>query len=491
MNYRGRPLYVMSIRVLEKPLTFFFDAIFINVAFIATFWLRYKSGYFPECTNDEISIALFVNPMLVLMFGWLLIFFFNGLYREWHKESRLDEFFVIFRCIAIGILGLFFLVSAEEIVDFAVQGTRTGVFASRKVAILGTYGLSMLIFATLHRFAIHSLFSRLFIRGIGVSKVLIIGANNSGKEILDNITRYPKLGYRVVGFIDDDGRKKNTDYYGYPVLGTFSDIPNAVSQHQISGIIISHLTTSANEILKIIDYCGNGQVTIYMVPSLMDVIAGHFNTNQIFGVPLIVLLQQHMPAWQAQIKRIIDIIISLIVLILGAPVLLLFGALVRLTTPGPALYKQTRVGQNGTNFTLVKFRSMYIDAEDSKGAQWATENDPRITPVGRFMRKTRIDELPQFINVLKGEMSLVGPRPERPEFIEELKKEIPWYVRRLKMKPGITGWAQVKHKYDETIEDVKEKVRYDLYYFNNMSLSLDLKILIRTIYVVLTGKGAR
>jgi len=185
-----------------------------------------------------------------------------------------------------------------------------------------------------------------------------------------------------------------------------------------------------------------------------------------------------------------DIVDSISLLTLGAPIWLLTALLIKLTSAGPAVYSQVRVGQNGKNYTMYKFRSMYIDAEKRSGPQWATENDPRITPFGRFVRKTRLDEIPQFVNVVRGEMSLVGPRPERPFFVEQLKKEIPWYVRRIKMKPGITGWAQVKHKYDESIEDVKQKVIFDLYYFENMSILLDIKILIRTILVVFTGKGA-
>ncbi len=481
----------MGIRIFEKLLTLLFDIIAINVAFFATAWLRYASGLFPEAYNPHIDFSSYFNPVLLLWNAmWLLLFFFNGLYREWHKESRLDEFIVIARAVLFGTLLICLLTSAQQIIDLVHTGNLGVFFTRTKIAALLSYAGCMLFFATASRFTIHSFLPLLFSRGIGVSKVLIVGANDSGERLVKEIHAYAKLGYRVAGFIDDDGRKRGILVGGYRVLGTYSDLPSIVKRERIPAIIVAHVSDSANEIMKVLNYCGDITVTVYMVPSLIDVITGHLKTHQVFGIPLLVLLQDHMPGWEAQIKRLMDITVSLGVLTLGAPVWLLVAAIIRLTSPGPVVYSQLRVGQNGKNFTMYKFRSMYQDAEKRSGPAWASENDPRITPVGRFIRKTRLDEIPQFFNVLKGEMSLVGPRPERPFFVEQLKLEIPWYVRRIKMKPGITGWAQVKHKYDASIEDVKQKVMYDLYYFENMSIKLDIKIILRTFLVVFTGKGA-
>jgi len=481
----------MGIRIIEKLLTLFFDIIAINVAFFTTVWLRYASGLFPETYNPHVDFSSYCNLVLFLMNAvWLLLFFVNGLYREWHKESRFDEFIVIARTVGFGTLVICLLTSGQQIIDFAHTGHWKFFFTRTKLATLLTYGGCMLFFATASRFVIHSLLPLLFSRGIGVSKVLIIGANASGERLVKEIHAYAKLGYRVIGFIDDDGRKRGSMVSGYRVLGTYSEIPSIVKRERIPAIIVAHVSDSANEIMKVLNYCGEISVTVYMVPSLIDVITGHLKTHQVFGIPLLVLLQDHMPGWEAQIKRLMDISVSLGVLTIGAPIWLLVAAIIKLTSPGSVVYKQLRVGRNGKNYTMYKFRSMYQDAEKRSGPTWASKNDPRITPVGRFIRKTRLDEIPQFFNVFKGEMSLVGPRPERPFFVEQLKLEIPWYVRRIKMKPGITGWAQVKHKYDASIEDVKQKVMYDLYYFENMSIQLDIKIILRTFWVVFTGKGA-
>jgi exopolysaccharide biosynthesis polyprenyl glycosylphosphotransferase len=196
-----------------------------------------------------------------------------------------------------------------------------------------------------------------------------------------------------------------------------------------------------------------------------------------------------MPEWEKKLKRLMDIFVSLLLLILNSPIMLISSIAIKIDSKGPILFKQERMGQNGKLFKVLKFRSMINDAEKYSGPVWSQKDDPRVTKMGKLIRKFRIDELPQMYNVLKGEMSLVGPRPERAFFVEKLSQEIPYYKRRLKVRPGITGWAQVKHKYDETIEDVKIKLRYDLFYIENMSIRMDLKILLRTVFVVLIGKG--
>ncbi len=206
-------------------------------------------------------------------------------------------------------------------------------------------------------------------------------------------------------------------------------------------------------------------------------------------MPLIDIMPELMPEWEKKLKRLMDVLTSLIILIISLPVIIITAIAIKLTGRGPIFFKQERSGMNGNAFKIIKFRSMYEDAEENTGPVWSSKDDPRVTKVGKIIRRVRIDELPQMINVLKGQMSVVGPRPERPFFVEKLSQEIPYYKRRLKVRPGITGWAQVKHKYDESVEDVKIKLRYDLFYIENMSLRMDFKIIMRTIFVVLFGQG--
>ena len=230
-------------------------------------------------------------------------------------------------------------------------------------------------------------------------------------------------------------------------------------------------------------------VSMKIIPDLYDIISGQARTNEIYGFPLIEIMPEIMQPWERTIKRAIDIVVSSLILFLGLPVWLLVALAIKLDSHGPIFYTQERMGKDGKRFKIAKFRSMNHDAEAESGPTWAGKQDPRVTRVGKYLRKARLDEIPQLINVLDGDMSLVGPRPERPYFVEQLSREIPLYMRRLKVRPGITGWAQVKHKYDESVDDVRKKVQYDLFYIENMSLRMDLKILFRTISVVLLGKG--
>lgn len=477
----------MGHRLLEKLTTFIIDALAINGAFWFAFWFRFQSGLFSQAIDLSRVPQNYVLPSLILTALWLVFYFFNGLYREWYKESRFDEFLVVSRTVFIGIALFFLVLVADQMGPLLLEGKIPVVPRAAGNTLL-TYGISLLISATTIRFLMHTFYAWLFTQGFANQKLAIVGANSTGLKLVKEIAAYPQLGYSFAGFIDES---EDDLYNGYPVFGSVEDIPRIVKEHGVNGLIISHMSNSARDILSVLNYCWDERLTIYLEPSLMDVISGHLKTHEVAGVPLIVLLQDHMPRWEAQIKRLFDIVISLLFVPLFLIMWVVVKVAMRFMDPGPAIYTQERIGQNGKPFTMMKFRSMYTDAEARSGPQWATENDPRITPLGRFMRKTRIDEIPQVINVLKGEMSFVGPRPERQHFIEMLTKEIPWYVKRLKMKPGVTGWAQVKHKYDETIDDVKTKVMYDLYYFENMSLALDLKIIVQTVLVVLTGKGAK
>ena len=260
-------------------------------------------------------------------------------------------------------------------------------------------------------------------------------------------------------------------------------------EHNVEEVLIALEYDERQKVFDIMGSCNGHHVNIKIVPDLYDIIVGQVRTNQIYGFPLIEILPKLMPAWEMRIKRTIDIFVSALILFLFSPIWILIALAIKLDSKGSLFYNQKRVGRNAKVFHMHKFRSMVYDAESMTGPVWAGKNDPRITRFGRLLRNLRIDEIPQLINVLKGEMSLVGPRPERPFFVEQLKKDIPYYSRRLRVRPGITGWAQVKHVYDQSLDDVKKKLQYDLFYLENMSLRMDLKIILNTIYTVLTGKG--
>jgi exopolysaccharide biosynthesis polyprenyl glycosylphosphotransferase len=253
-------------------------------------------------------------------------------------------------------------------------------------------------------------------------------------------------------------------------------------------VLVALDSADHDRLLDIIGKCNGHKVSIKIMPDLYDIISGQARTNQIYGFPLIEITPQLMPPWEEATKRLIDVVVSALVLIVGLPLWLLVAVVIKLDSRGPALYRQERVGKDGAPFNIIKFRSMQKDAE-RKGPQWAGHRDPRVTRCGKILRQLHLDEIPQMINILKGDMSLIGPRPERPVFVQKLLQEIPLYHRRLKVRPGLTGWAQVKHKYDETIDDVKKKVQYDLFYIENMSLRMDFKIILNTAYHVLLGRG--
>jgi exopolysaccharide biosynthesis polyprenyl glycosylphosphotransferase len=475
------------IRTLEKAFILAADLVSINLSLVFVYWVRYASGWI-EPAQPGLEFNLF-SPALTV--AWIGLFYLSGLNRDWSASSRFTQLTIITQVVFGGLTVFFVAVSFDQIHQAWVQRTLDLLVTQTKILTMVYYGASLVVLAMGGRELARLLRTGIYRAGWGREPVLIIGANEEGKRIMDILCQAPELGEQAAGFVDDDGNKKGSAYQGLPVLGTYSDLPRLIREKRIKSVILSHVSSSHNEILKIVGYCSFDPVAVKLLPDLYDVVSGHFKTQKIHGVPFLELLSQHLPGWQWQMKRGIDILSAFIALTVFAPLLGLVALLVRLSSAGPIFFSQERVGQYGKEFRMYKFRSMVMDAERLTGPMWAEKDDPRIFPWGRFMRRSRLDELPQFYNILKGDMSLVGPRPERRYFVEQLQKEIPVYARRLKMKPGITGWAQVKHKYDTSIEDTRTKVMLDLYYFENMSILLDIKIMLLTIWVVLTGKGAR
>jgi exopolysaccharide biosynthesis polyprenyl glycosylphosphotransferase len=314
----------------------------------------------------------------------------------------------------------------------------------------------------------------------GMRNVLIVGWNRGALDLYDKIKEYPALGYTIKGFISVSEQVDEAEYREVPLLGSLISMVSWVEFYRIEEILIAIEPEQQEKLPYIIDACKNTGVSYRIVPDVYDTIYG--NTIQD-------VYRDLFSRGEYDLRRFIDFTGAFILMILFLPLFLLVALAIKLESRGSVLYSQIRVGKDEKPFRIFKFRSMVQDAEKKSGPVWAQKRDPRITKMGRIMRATRLDELPQLMNILKGDMSFIGPRPERPFFVDTFKQQIPLYTGRLSCKPGVTGWAQVRWRYDESLEDVKEKLKYDLYYVNNHSFWLDLKIFFLTISTVITVKG--
>jgi exopolysaccharide biosynthesis polyprenyl glycosylphosphotransferase len=464
----------------ERILLFLLDFLTICLAYLVYYMLRVRSGWFRYPIEPELYL-----PMITIYLYWLVLFSFFGLYRSWYAQSRIDELVTLFRTISAGVLVLFFIIFIDDESTNPQAGIRPLIVA---------YWFLLFVFVSLGRLALRVAQKKLLQAGIGARNTLIIGWSLKARELCDMVQKYPALGYKVVGFVEAGKargakRQRRMEYKSIPLVGLAENLSSLIGQFNVREVLVGLDSYEHDKLIHIINECNGHEVGLKMVADLYDIVSGQARISSIYGAPLIEVTPEIMKPWEESLKRIVDVATSILVLVLGLPFWLIAAALIKINSPGPALYKQDRVGKNGKTFKIYKFRSMYSDAETKSGPVWAAKQDPRVTRVGRIFRRLHIDEIPQFINVLRGDMSLVGPRPERAFFVEKLAAELPLYKRRLKVRPGITGWAQVKHKYDESIEDVKVKLKYDLFYIENMSWRMDLKILFNTFYVMLMGKG--
>ena len=422
----------------------------------------------------------FFLGMAVIPFCWIFLYALQGSYHNTYRHYRLKTIKHTLYGTLIGVLIVFFAVLLDDFNPVLLYQQYYKLFAVYFVLHLLITLIPRLIFTTIHVKKIHA--------GKFGFKTLIIGGSTTAVDLVNELkTLKPASGHDLVGFVNINGSDFHLQHM-IPLFGSFDEIGKIIHAQEIEEVIIALESTDHERLKGIITHLSSYNIRISIIPDAYDILSGQVHMNSIFGALLLTTNTNNMPDWQVSSKRIFDILASACALILLIPVYLILAIAVKLSSKGPIFFTQERVGKNRKPFRIIKFRTMQVNAE-SNGPQLSSSNDKRITKVGKFLRKTRLDEFPQFWNVLVGDMSLVGPRPERQFYIDQISKHDPQYLYLHKVRPGITSWGQVKFGYAENVEQMVQRMKYDLLYIRNMSLALDLKIMFYTIAIIFKGKG--
>ena len=465
----------MSKKTLDHlliTLTVLCDLCFIATAIVIAYWVRFETGWLDALALHKGGTPPFDDylrliPVTVII--WLLTLKGFKLYRPENNATR-SAFWALCKASVIALIAtlaaLFFIYHHDAY--------------SRWVMLLAT-GFS-LVWLFLGRLVLSRFRQAVQAQGVGVSRVALVGYDERGEKIINALNAKPNSGYELIGIIDANGEINRV-----PHLGNSRDVLELVQVHRLDMLFLTSPTVSNDAILQIMHACEGVPVQINVLPELSEFISGGTAVTFFDGIPILQLRETPMQGVSGIIKRLIDIIFSLFALIVLSPLMLIIAATIRLTSPGKAIFRQERVGRAGKRFKIYKFRSMRIDAEEDVGHVWAKSDDPRQTALGKFLRRWSLDELPQFFNVLKGDMSLVGPRPEMSGLIRTFQESVPHYLARQRVKSGMTGWAQVNGLRGNT--SLEDRVNYDRYYIENWSLALDIKIILKTLWAI--KKGSR
>lgn len=450
------------------------DCVTLSVSWALSYYLRFYSGIIPVYKGIP-PFKIYLTLLIFMIPLWSIVFRVFGLYRPRRVSTRMSEVVDIGKASTFAIMIFVSLTFLFRQYEFS----RLTFFY---------FWFINIVFLSLARIVFREFLRFLRQRGYNQRYALIVGAEKMGQDLVTRLRKHPELGIQITGFLTSDPNSVGTEIHGIKVVGKYSDVRELITKRGIDIILVALPFHAHNQLKEVLEWIGDETVSIMVLPDLFEFVTLRGSVSEFEGMPLISLRDTPLYGWNIIVKRVLDIVFSSLVIIFTSPVMLIIAILIKLTSTGPLLLKQERMGLDGKTFNMLKFRTMFTNAEQETGPVWAKKDDPRRTKIGKLLRKTSMDELPQFFNVLKGNMSIVGPRPERPVFIENFRNTIPKYMLRHKMKAGITGWAQVSGWRGNT--SLEKRIEYDLYYIENWSLNFDLKIIWLTVWNGLINKHA-